>query len=134
MGQRLSTMQGFIPEPYCTTFQALQDQVPSISYNEVNILFQSEFGKDIHEIFDEFEEVPIAAASIGQVHKGKIDGITYAIKVQYPHVKYFFRGDLSTSMRILDIIERLRNNKVSGVSKYMKESFEKELNFLIEAE
>jgi len=85
------------PPIWQETMAPLQDDCPARPFTVVKSIIESEFGKKINEIFDSFEESPIGAASIGQVHRATLkDGSRVVVKVMYPGVEDVFRGDVRT--------------------------------------
>jgi predicted unusual protein kinase regulating ubiquinone biosynthesis (AarF/ABC1/UbiB family) len=73
----------------------LQDRVPAFSYEQVEAIIEQELGKKIPELFHSFEPVPLAAASLGQVHKAVLhSGESVVVKVQRPGLKKLFEIDL----------------------------------------
>ncbi len=87
LGQLASTRSDLLPEPVIAELVKLQDQVPPFSAEESLSIIEQEFGMPASELLDHFEETPIAAASIGQVHKGRlVTGEEVAIKIQRPGV------------------------------------------------
>ena len=95
LGQMLSLRSDLIPQEYCDEFSKLQDSVKPFPMYQVRKIIQEEFGKSINKIFDEFDETPIAAASVGQVHKAKLKtGEVVAVKVQRPDIKKVFEADI----------------------------------------
>jgi aarF domain-containing kinase len=87
------------PKIWQDTMSVLQDECPAQSFEVVKSIVESEFdGKDLYDIFETFEETPIGAASIGQVHRAtlKRDGSRVVVKVMYPGVENKFRGDVRT--------------------------------------
>lgn len=97
MGQLLSTRPDLLPDPYLVALVSLQDDVPPITYEEVHKIVEEEIGTRISKAFDSFEEVPLASASIGQVHKAVLrSGKPVAVKVQRPGIRKQFLEDLDT--------------------------------------
>lgn len=85
------------PPIWQETMAPLQDECPARPFTVVKSIIESEFGKEINDIFDSFEESPIGAASIGQVHRATLkDGSRVVVKVMYPGVEDVFRGDVRT--------------------------------------
>ncbi|MHC1576386.1 MAG: ABC1 kinase family protein [Methanosarcinaceae archaeon] len=94
-GQFLSMRQDLIPQEYSEEFTKLQNDVPSFAYEDVEHIVAEELGGEICDLFSEFEKKPIAAASIGQVHRAKLpDGTDVAVKVQRPEILDVIEVDL----------------------------------------
>ena len=72
MGQMLSTRADLVPHDIFHELQKLQDQVPPVAYDDLKEEIEFELKSPIKDIFSEFNETPLAAASIGQVHKAKL--------------------------------------------------------------
>ena len=105
IGQLISIMTNFLPEEFRAELEGLQDQVPPRPYSEVEQRFAEELGKSPKELFAEFDERPIASASIGQVHKARLpSGEQVAVKVQYPDIEEIVRIDLRALRRIFGVI------------------------------
>ncbi|HET9620472.1 MAG TPA: AarF/UbiB family protein [Kofleriaceae bacterium] len=95
LGQILSVMGTFLPREYTEELEALQDDVPPQSYKKIRATFIKSFGKAPHEVFATFDAEPIAAASLGQVHKATTaDGEQLAVKILYPNVATIIDVDL----------------------------------------
>lgn len=95
LGQILSVMGTFLPREYTEELEALQDDVPPQSYKKVKKTFVKSFGKQPHEVFASFAQVPIAAASLGQVHEARTaTGERLAVKILYPNVVTIIKVDL----------------------------------------
>lgn len=137
-GQILSTRPDLIPVDILTELEKLQDEVPPFPYAEVETIIKDEFGKPIAEIFNNFEEVPIASASIGQVHKAELkDGEVVAVKVQRPSLQQIIEIDLEIMLHLSSLVEK----NIEEISYYrpvkiveeFTRTLEKELDYTIEA-
>ncbi|WP_366511323.1 AarF/ABC1/UbiB kinase family protein [Moorena sp. SIO4A1] len=95
VGQLFSTRADLFPSEYVEELSKLQDRVPAFSYEQVEQIIQEDLGKPIKELFSAFDPIPLAAASLGQVHKAQLrSGEEVAIKVQRPGLKKLFTIDL----------------------------------------
>ncbi|WP_293103215.1 AarF/ABC1/UbiB kinase family protein [Moorena sp. SIOASIH] len=95
VGQLFSTRADLFPSEYVEELSKLQDRVPAFSYEQVEQIIQEDLGKPIKELFSGFDPIPLAAASLGQVHKAQLrSGEEVAIKVQRPGLKKLFTIDL----------------------------------------
>jgi predicted unusual protein kinase regulating ubiquinone biosynthesis (AarF/ABC1/UbiB family) len=96
VGQLFSTRADIFPSEYVEELSKLQDRVPAFSYEQVETIIEQELGKKIPELFQSFEPVPLAAASLGQVHKAVLySGESVVVKVQRPGLKKLFEIDLN---------------------------------------
>jgi len=96
LGQFLGNLFHILPEEFLIEMQELQDSVPPHPFSEIDERFKSEFGIRIKDVFEEVEEIPVASASIGQVHKAVLGETKVAIKVLYPGIEKQAKGDLRT--------------------------------------
>jgi predicted unusual protein kinase regulating ubiquinone biosynthesis (AarF/ABC1/UbiB family) len=95
VGQLFSTRADIFPVEYVEELSKLQDRVPAFGYELVESTIEKELGKKIPELFAQFEPVPLAAASLGQVHKAVLhSGEAVVVKVQRPGLKKLFEIDL----------------------------------------
>ncbi|VAH58935.1 unnamed protein product [Triticum turgidum subsp. durum] len=95
-GQFVSSLRQ-VPKEYISTLSCLQDQATPCKYQDIKIVIEQNFGKDLHDIFLEFDEHPIAAASIAQVHRGRLNNNQeVAVKVQYPGLERRMKLDIMT--------------------------------------
>ncbi|MCH9048381.1 MAG: ubiquinone biosynthesis regulatory protein kinase UbiB [Proteobacteria bacterium] len=107
LGQILSTRRDFLPEDISQEFSKLQDKVPPFPGKEARRIIEDAFDKKIDEIFLEFDETPLASASIAQVHAAKMkDGREMIIKVVRPDVEEIIRRDLGLMYFLADKVER----------------------------
>ena len=95
IGQLFSTRADLFPSEYVEELAKLQDKVPAFSYEQVETIVEQELGKKIPELFQIFDPIPLAAASLGQVHKAQLhSGETVVVKVQRPGLRKLFEIDL----------------------------------------
>jgi predicted unusual protein kinase regulating ubiquinone biosynthesis (AarF/ABC1/UbiB family) len=95
VGQLFSTRADIFPSEYVEELSKLQDKVPAFTYQQVETIIEQELGKKIPELFVSFEPIPLAAASLGQVHKAVLrSGEAVVVKVQRPGLKKLFEIDL----------------------------------------
>jgi predicted unusual protein kinase regulating ubiquinone biosynthesis (AarF/ABC1/UbiB family) len=95
LGQLFSTRADLFPAEYVEELSKLQDRVPAFGYEVVEKIIERELGKSISELFASFDPVPLAAASLGQVHQSQLhSGENVVIKVQRPGLQKLFTIDL----------------------------------------
>ncbi|CEJ42588.1 ABC-1 domain protein [Umezakia ovalisporum] len=95
VGQLFSTRADIFPSEYVEELAKLQDKVPAFGYEQVEATIEQELGKKIPDLFQSFEPIPLAAASLGQVHKAVLyTGEAVVVKVQRPGLKRLFEIDL----------------------------------------
>ncbi|KWF26783.1 ABC transporter [Burkholderia diffusa] len=100
-GQLLSLRRDLLPESYIDELQRLQDEVAVFPSAQVRSIIERELAKPVHELFSEFDETPLAAASIGQVHTARLmDSTSVVVKVQRPGIEPIIHADVSI-MRFL---------------------------------
>jgi ubiquinone biosynthesis protein len=106
-GQILSTRHDLVPEEYIKELALLQDMVAPFGYDDVKKIVEKEFGKKIEDVFLSFDPEPIAAASIGQVHRAKLlEGDEVAVKVMRPDVERLVEIDLAIMMSLARFAEK----------------------------
>lgn len=107
LGQILSTRPDLIPQNYIIELQKLQDKVPPFAYAQVNQMIKRELGADILKIFKSFEQKPLAAASLGQVHQAILeDGNKAVVKVQRPDIEKVIETDLDILFDLARLTEK----------------------------
>ncbi len=95
LGQLLSTRADLLPMPYMEALARLQDNVGPFPYLEAEAIITSELGVRISKAFSEFDQEPLAAASLGQVHRAVLrNGRPVAVKVQRPGIRERMTEDL----------------------------------------
>lgn len=95
VGQLFSTRADLFPSEYVDELSKLQDRVPAFSYAQVEAIVEQDLGKPISQLFLSFDPIPLAAASLGQVHKAQLhSGEEVVVKVQRPGLKKLFTIDL----------------------------------------
>jgi ubiquinone biosynthesis protein len=101
IGQLLSTRADLLPLPYMEALARLQDKVEPFPFLEVEGIVSAELGVRLSKAFSEFETVPVAAASLGQVHRAALrDGRRVAVKVQRPGIREQILKDLEALAEI----------------------------------
>ncbi|VCJ27913.1 ABC1 kinase family protein [Burkholderia pseudomallei] len=100
-GQLLSLRRDLLPESWIVELQMLQDNVSAFPGAQARAIIERELAKPVHELFSTFDEMPLAAASIGQVHAAYLrDGTSVVVKVQRPQIEPVIRADVAI-MRFL---------------------------------
>ncbi|MBV9005312.1 MAG: AarF/ABC1/UbiB kinase family protein [Solirubrobacterales bacterium] len=141
LGQVMSFLDvGLVPEDYRDEFQAklaaLRDSAPSVSFKDMRKVIEDELDDPFHEVFDEFDEEPIAAASIGQVYRARLtDGRWVAVKVQYPGVAEAVRADMQNLGLILRLAKRIAPGMdPKAIGREISERINDELDYELEAQ
>ncbi|HVL69336.1 MAG TPA: AarF/ABC1/UbiB kinase family protein [Vicinamibacterales bacterium] len=106
LGQVLSTRADLLPPAYLAALSRLQDSVEPFSYAEVERILEEDLGARISKAFASFEAEPMAAASLGQVHRAQLrDGREVAVKVQRPDIKEGIAEDLAVMADIASFLD-----------------------------
>lgn len=96
VGQLFSTRADIFPIEFVEELSKLQDRVPAFSYEQTRAIIEDDLGKPIQELYRTFDPIPLAAASLGQVHRAQLhSGEEVVVKVQRPGLKSLFTIDLS---------------------------------------
>lgn len=139
LGQLLSTRADLLPLEYVTALSRLQDRCEPFAYEDVERIVDEELGVRISKGFAAFDPVPVAAASLGQVHRAELrNGRPVAVKVQRPDIRPQVVQDLAVLDEVASTLaERTdwgRRHNVSEVVKEFRRALLQELDYRLEAE
>lgn len=128
IGQSLSTRTDLLPLEYIQELSQLQDRVPAFAAQEAIAVIESELGRSLSELFVEFEEQPLASASLGQVHRATLpSGEQIVVKVQRPGLEALFNLDFKVLHQSVQMAKRL----LPGAKKYDLEGIYQEFFALL---
>ncbi|RXZ50415.1 AarF/ABC1/UbiB kinase family protein [Agromyces fucosus] len=116
VGQFLSSRLDVLPPEITSELEGLQDEVPPVPFPAIRELAEAELGARLGQVFDRFDEVPVAAASLGQVHRARLlDGDAdetglrdVVVKVQRPGIDEIVAVDLAALRRVAGWLRRVR--------------------------
>jgi predicted unusual protein kinase regulating ubiquinone biosynthesis (AarF/ABC1/UbiB family) len=142
LGQVMSFLDvGLVPEEHREEFQRelakLRDAAPTVSFKQMKRVIEEDLEEEIAAVFSDFDEQPIAAASIGQVYRATLreDGRRVAVKVQYPGVASAVRADMQNLDMILRLMKRMTPAlDVKALAKEIRERIVEELDYELEAQ
>ncbi len=110
LGQIISTRPDLIPMEIIEELRRLQDEVAPLPFDELRAELEKQLGAPISQVFSDFDEIPIASASIGQVHRAKLhtkEGLVdVVVKIQRPNVKDVIERDMDLLYWLAHTIER----------------------------
>jgi predicted unusual protein kinase regulating ubiquinone biosynthesis (AarF/ABC1/UbiB family) len=140
LGQMMSVIDlGIVPESARPDFQrklgALFSQAPAVSVGQMRTVLENDLGTRVDMVFSEFDEHPVAAASIGQVYRARLmDGREVAVKVQYPGIATAVRADLKNLALFLRFYKRFRPGlDMAQLGEEIRARVEEELDYRREA-
>ena len=138
LGQLMSTRADIFPPEYIVEFKKLQDMVPPVAFGEVKAVIEGELKRPLNEIFAQFDDKSIAAASVGQVHIAKLhSGEKVAVKIIRPGIDRRIKEDLRLMYFLAGKAEKaLEIGRVIGVTNLVREferNISRELDMMIEA-
>jgi predicted unusual protein kinase regulating ubiquinone biosynthesis (AarF/ABC1/UbiB family) len=110
LAQVFAARADILPEPYLGAIGTLTDQVPPLPDGVAESVVRAELGDEVGRLFERFDAEPLAAASLGQVHRAAYQGREVVVKVLRPGVDELVRRDLEVSFRILFLLNLLFPN------------------------
>ncbi|CBQ70632.1 conserved hypothetical protein [Sporisorium reilianum SRZ2] len=138
LGQAIGCQAAILPKPY-HQLTKLFDNAERLPYDEVRKVLTAELGADPKEVFAEFDEVPVAAASVAQVHKARLKpppgsapgvlGAEVAVKVQRPNIRKYAKWDLWSFRILLKLYERIFELPLAFSGQYISDQIEQETFF-----
>jgi predicted unusual protein kinase regulating ubiquinone biosynthesis (AarF/ABC1/UbiB family) len=141
VGQVLSFLDvGMVPEEYREEFQRklakLRDAAPTVTFKDMRRVIEEELDERLGDVFADFDEEPIAAASIGQVYRAQLtDGRDVAVKVQYPGVAAAVRADMQNLGLILRLVKRIAPGlDPKAIGEEIRSRVQEELDYELEAQ
>ncbi|MFQ5903142.1 MAG: ABC1 kinase family protein, partial [Candidatus Binatia bacterium] len=138
-GQLLSTRSDIVPREYVKAFDSLLDRVPPFPSEKARQIIEAELKAPLDQLVASFDETPLAAASIAQVHRAMLwTGEEVVFKVRRPGIQEIIRRDVDILRRLADLIERYAPDLAFLNATALVEEFEQaiheEMDFLLEAE
>ncbi len=134
LGQVLSTRPDLIPEDYIEELKKLQDNVAPFSFKEAKNQIEEDLGANTDQVFLSIEEKPLAAASIGQVHRAVLkNGQEVVVKVRRPGIDKIITADLEIMLNLARLVEKhipeVRIYDPVGKIEEFADAMHKELDF-----
>ncbi len=138
LGQTLATRPDLVGDEIADDLTALQDRLPPFSAAEARATIEAELGAPVDELFSSFDDTPIAAASIAQVHLATdSDGNKVAVKILRPGIEEIFRRDLEGFLWLARLMERVqpdaRRLRPGAIVETLAQSVEIEMDLRLEA-
>ncbi|MEO6461562.1 MAG: AarF/UbiB family protein [Candidatus Eisenbacteria bacterium] len=138
VGQFLSTRADILPAAYVEALARLQDKVEAVPFEEIERIVTEDMGVRMSKAFATFEDIPVASASLGQVHRAELrDGRTVAVKVQRPHIREKIREDLEALGEVATFLdghtELGKRQSFAAMLEEFRKSLMRELDYRQEA-
>lgn len=136
LGQGVASMNHVLPLPYRRVLAVLQDQAPFVPIEQVRQVFEEDFGKSFNQVFESFDETPVASASVAQVHRAVLrDGnhTPVAVKVQKPFIQRQFPWDMACYKFCVLALEFFFDLPLYWTVGYTVNNLKKEVDFINEA-
>jgi len=137
IGQALSTRGDLLPLEYIRSLSTLQDSVPPFPSDVAIAIIETELQKPLAVLFAEFEREPLAAASLGQVHRARLhSGEAVVIKVQRPGLAQLFNLDFQALQQLISLCEKLfinlRKFELSAIYEEFRQTIYREIDYINE--
>ena len=137
LGQLLSTRPDLLPESYVNELAGLRDDVRPFPFDQVEKILREEYGRPASEVFASVDPIPVASASISQVHRAVLrDGRTIALKVRRPEIVKVVQADLDIIKNLAQLLERrlpmLAPYRPVGLAREFERTLKRELDFSAE--
>jgi ubiquinone biosynthesis protein len=135
LGQVLSLRPDLVPNAYCEEFKKLQDGVAPLETSVIKKVIEDELKRPVSKLFASFDETPLAAASMGQVHRAKLqNGTSVVIKVQRPGIREIMEHDIDIMSYIAGKIDHSDYSYLhaSRIVDEFRKYTERELDFSFE--
>ena len=135
IGQLASCRPDLVGAIWASELATLQDEVPPVDAAAIRARIETELGKGIDELFAEFDDVPIAAASLAQVHAAKLlDGTRVVVKVQVPGIEDVIAADIAALKTIASTIGELPGVDLATLASELTRALSIELDYEAEAD
>jgi predicted unusual protein kinase regulating ubiquinone biosynthesis (AarF/ABC1/UbiB family) len=122
LAQLFAARADLVSEPYLSALGALADQVPAVPTSEIRRVIHDSYDATPEQLFESFDDAPLAAASLGQVHRARYAGEDVVVKVLRPGVEVLVASDVLVAERLLTIAERWAPNPhVRGLRNAVRE-------------
>jgi len=137
LGQMLSVRPDLVPERFINEFQKLQDEVPSFSAKQARKVIEAQLGKPVEQLFSSFDDTPLAAASIAQVHRAVMkSGEHVVVKIQRPNIQSIIETDLNILFDLTLLVEKhIPESKLynpGAIAQEFAKTIRRELDFIRE--
>lgn len=137
LSQLFAGRRDLIPAPYVDELGTLTDQVPAIPWSDVVGALTLSYGRHPEQVFDVIDPVPLAAASLGQVHRAAVEGRDVVVKVLRPGVEKMIEADLKLARLLLrrfgQYVPRIHREGLAAVLDEFERRVADEMDFRIEA-
>jgi ubiquinone biosynthesis protein len=139
LGQVLSTRADLLPQAYLEALARLQDDVEPVPSSEIRAVIEEDLGMAVSDLFERFDDEPLAAASVAQVHRARLaDGHEVVVKVQRPGIAETVRNDLEVLRDLAKMVDATteigRRFAFADFLESFRTSFVAELDFRSEAD